>query len=108
MIEQALNTLKRIWTKHGLARSFVQLDYGSVALVLNLTNSENSRVVLRALEAILALLKGEECCDMLVKLGAVEILKPSMMSKYHEIKKTSLQIVNKLLASKSEGVRYTV
>jgi len=78
------------------------LDYGCVSLVLNLTNSESNRVVLRAVEAILALLKGEECCDITIKLGAVQILKQSIMSKYHETKKTSLQIINKLLASKSE------
>jgi hypothetical protein len=84
------------------------LDYGSVGLVLNLTNSESNRVVLRAVEAILGLLKGEECCDITIKLGAVSILKQSLMSKSLDIRKTSLQIINKLLASKSEGVRFIV
>jgi hypothetical protein len=84
------------------------LDYGSVGLVLSLTNSESNRVVLRAVEATLALLKGEECCDMSIKLGAVSILKQSLMSKSIDIKKNSLQIINKLLASKADGIRFIV
>ena len=84
------------------------MDYGSVGLVLSLTNSESNRVVLRAVEVILALLKGEECCDMSIKLGAVSILKQSLMSKSLDIKKISLQIINKLLASKVDGIRFIV
>ena len=90
LILEALQGLQQIWSKNTIARSFVLVDYGSVSLVLNLAASENKRVVLKTVEALLALLKGDECTDMLVKFGAIQILKECSLSKSLDIKKISL------------------
>lgn len=89
-----------------MARNFAQVDIGNVELILSLMGSENKKVVFRAVETILALLKNEECIDFCVRYGAISALSQCVRGRDVDIKRVSLQIVNRMLRYPS--VRATV
>ena len=89
-----------------MARIFAQVDYGNVALIIDQLRAENKRVVLKAVEALHALLRSDDCADICVRYGAVPALSACSRGRALDIKLVSLRIVNKLL--KCEAVKVFV